>query len=269
MFPLGSKNFPQSASDFERALEESLRQYARRDGPIVTASSRVFPYFDRIAINLDGAQFDSSRRRGTPVHPSGETKEACEAAVVSVSARDVRIEDVPASLSLEARDVVFHKGEDKNGDVLLIVRKAREGHIVISAAQLDLERIIGEMASIQAGRKGVSVENVRLALRARGARSLAADVQLQARKFLLRAKIDIYGQLDITDDFVARISHLKCKGDGTLGSLACGVLEPHLQRLDGSTFSLMSLPLGEIQLRDVRIAVADTVEITADFGSAD
>lgn len=266
MFPLRTKTFPQSASDFERALEESLRPYAQKDGPIVTASSRVFPYFDLIAINLDGAKLDS--RLPAPVLPRGETREACEAAVVSVSARDVRIEDVPASLQMEARDVVFHKGEDENGDVLLIVRTAREGHVVISASQLDLERVIGEMAGVHAKQKGVSIENVRLALRARGARSLAADVQLQARKFLLRAKIDIYGQLDITDDFVAKISHLKCKGDGTLGSLACGVLEPYLQRLEGSTFPLMSLPLGEIQLRDVRIAVADTVEITADFGSA-
>ena len=267
MFPLGSKKFPQSAGDFERALEESLRQYVHKDGPIVTVSSRVFPYFDQIAINLDGAQFDS--RLPAPVHPSGETKEACEAAIVSVSARALRIQDVPASLRLEARDVVFHKGEDKNGDALLIIRKAREGHIVISAAQADLEKVLTETLQAQAGQKGVSVENVRLALRARGARSLAADIQLQARKFLLRAKIDVHGQLDIGDDFVARISQLKCRGDGTLGSLACGVLEPHLQQLDGATFPLMSLPLGEIELRDVRLAVADTVEITANFGSAD
>lgn len=267
MFQLRSKNFPQSASDFERALDESLRQYTRKDGPIVTASSRVFPYFDQIAINLDGAQFDSGLP--APVQPSGETKEACEAAVVSVSARNVCLQDVPANVQLEARDVVFHKGEDENGDMLLIVRRARDGHIVISAAQLDLENAIAKMATAQARRKGIAVENVRLALRARGARSLAADIQLHARKFLLRAKIDIYGQLDITDDFIAKISHLKCKGDGALGSIACGALEPHLQRLNGSTFPLMSLPLGEIQLRDIRIAVADTVDITADFGSSD
>ena len=55
----------------------------------------------------------------------------------------------------------------------------------------------------------------------------------------------------------------------TQNVLACGILEPHLQRLEGATFPLMSLPLGEIKLRDVRIAVADTVEVTADFGSAD
>ena len=53
-----------------------------------------------------------------------------------------------------------------------------------------------------------------------------------------------------------------------IGSVACGALEPQLRKIEGMTFPLMSLPLGEIQLRDVRIAVADTIEITADFGSA-
>ena len=33
------------------------------------------------------------------------------------------------------------------------------------------------------------------------------------------------------------------------------------------SFPLKSIPLGEIQLRDVHVAVADTVEITMDFGS--
>ena len=107
------------------------------------------------------------------------------------------------------------------------------------------------------------------ALRARGARSVAANVRLQARKFLFRANVDISGQLDITDDFVAKVSQLKCRGDGAIGSFACGLLEPHLKRLDGHSFPLMSLPLGEVQLHDVRITVADTVEITADFGIAE
>lgn len=266
MFPLNSKDFPQSASDFERAMEESLRRYIRKEGPIVTVSSRVFPYFDEIAINLDGARIDSAVP--APVRATGETKEACEAAFVTLSARNILVQGVPISVRMEARDVVFHKGQEESGEVLLIVRKAREGHVVVSAAQLHLENMIAETARAQAGKTGVTVENVRLALRARGARSLAADVKLQARKLFLRAEIDIYGQLDITDDFVARVSQLKCKGDGAIGSLACGVLEPHLQKLNGRTFPLMSLPLGEIQLRDVRIAVADTVQVTADFGTA-
>ncbi|MEY2542406.1 MAG: hypothetical protein QOI22_2008 [Verrucomicrobiota bacterium] len=267
MLPLNSKDFPQSASDFERAVEEGLRRYVRKDGRIVTISARVFPYLDEVAMNLDGAQIDSSLL--APVSLAGETKHACEAAIVTMGARNVLIQGVPVSLRMEVRDVVFHQGKDAAGDAFLVVQKAREGHIVVSAEQLDLEKMIAEAARVQAAKNGVSIENVRLALRARGARSIAANVRLQAKKLLFRANIDIAGQLDITDDFVAKTSQLKCKGDGAIGSLACGVLEPHLQRLNGATFPLMSLPLGEIRLRDIRIAVADTVEITADFGTDD
>jgi hypothetical protein len=53
-----------------------------------------------------------------------------------------------------------------------------------------------------------------------------------------------------------------------VGSLACDVLGPLLKKLEGKTFSIMPPFYGEIQLHDVRIAVADTVEITADFGTA-
>lgn len=265
MFPLHSRDFPGSKDEFAQALEAGLRRYARKDGPIVSVSSRVFPYFDQIAINLDDAKLDT--RLPTPVQASGETKHACEAAFVTASARNVLVQGVPVSLRMEVRDVVFHRGEDEDGNALLIVHKAREGHIVVSAAQLDLENMIAETARAQAARNGVTIETVRLALRARGARSVAADVKLQVRKFILRANIDISGQLDVTDDFVAKASQLKCKGDGAIGSLACGILEPHLQGLNRQTFPLMSLPLGEIKLRDIRIAVADTVEVTADFGA--
>jgi hypothetical protein len=265
MFPLQSKNVPSSKEELARALEESLRRFVRKDAPLVAVSSRVFPYFDEIAINLDGAQFDSDLP--APPRVIGETKQICEAAIVTASARDVVIQGVPLDLRMEVRDVVFHTGQDENGQAFLIVQKAREGHVVVSVDQSDLEKVITETARVQAAKHAVSVENVRLALRARGARSLAVNVRFQARKFILRTNVDISGQLDVTDDFVAKASHLQCKGDGAIGSLACGVLEPHLRRLDGENFPLMSLPLGEIKLRDIRIAVADTVEVTADFGT--
>jgi hypothetical protein len=49
--------------------------------------------------------------------------------------------------------------------------------------------------------------------------------------------------------------------------MACGVLKPHLQRLDGRTFSLMSFGLGQVRLRDVRIGVDEKLSVTAEFGS--
>ena len=105
-------------------------------------------------------------------------------------------------------------------------------------------------------------------MRARSRRSLAVDIRIQAKKFFARTNIDIYAQLDISDECVANVSELKCKGDGKLGSFACGALEPLFEKLKSNAFPLKSLPLGGLQIVDVHVAVADTVELTVDFGSA-
>ena len=266
MIPLHRTQFPNSKAELAEAIDQSLRHYVQKDGPLVTIHARVFPYLDEIAINLDGARFDSKLPVFTK--PVGETKQACEAAAVSVSGRNVSLAGAPFHLQLSARDVVFDQGRDDQGEALLIVRTVRTGQFALSVAQLDLEKAIREIAEREGSAHGISVEETRLSLRARGPRSLAADVRLRARKFLFRTNIDVSGQVDIDDQFNARISNLKCRAEGTVGSLACGALQPHLQRLEGQKFPLMPFPLGEIRLRDVRIAVADTVEITADFGSA-
>jgi hypothetical protein len=68
---------------------------------------------------------------------------------------------------------------------------------------------------------------------------------------------------------VASVSELKCKGDGKLGAFACGALAPLFEKLKSNTFPLRSLPLGGLQIVDVQVAVADTVELTVDFGSGE
>ncbi len=265
MIPLRRKQFPNSKAELAEAMEEGLRRYVHRTEPIVTIRARVFPYLDEIAINFDGARLEP--RLPVFPRPVGETRSGVEAASVTISGRHVRLQSAPVNLQLEASDVVFHQGRDENGEALLIVKSVRTGHLVVSAAQADLENAIREIAEREASKQGIDIEQTRVSLRARGARSLAADVRLRARKFLFRANIDVSGQIDIDDTFNARISNLKCRGEGTIGSLACGVLEPILRQLDGQTLSLLSFPLGEIKLRDIRITVADTMEVTADFGS--
>jgi head-tail adaptor len=248
-------------------MNDSLRRYVRNvSDPIVTISARVFPYLDEIAINFDGAELDSALP--TLVTPVGETRQACEAASVSIRGRRVSIQGAPLNLQLTANDLVFDQGRDEKGEALLLVRSVRNGHFAVSVTQLDLENAIRQMAEREGAQQGITIEETRVSLRARGARSIAADIRLQARKFLFRANIDISGQVDIDESFNARVSNLKCRGEGTVGSVACGMLEPHLKRLAERRFSLMSLPLGEIKMRDVRISVADTVEVTAEFGTA-
>jgi hypothetical protein len=266
MIPLNRDKFPGSTAELAAAMDESLRQYVQKEKPLVTIKSRVFPYLDEIAINFDGAQLDSNLPE--PAKSVGETKLACEAALVSLSARKVSLHGAPVNLQLEARNVVFHEGRDNDNKLLLLIHSARTGNLLISAAQLDLENAIGEMAKKLARKQGITIEETRVAFRARGPRSISADVRLSAKKLLFRTKIDLAGQIHVSDDFIVKISNLTCRGDGPIGSLACGVLDPQLRKLEGTSFSLMSLPLGEIQLRDIRIAVADSIEITADFGSA-
>ena len=265
MISLGRKDFPSPHAELAEALDDALHRFVEKPGQIVELRSRVFPYVDEVAINLDSAMIDSAP---PPAKAEGETALAFEAAVVTVSGRKASVRGVPLDLRMEIRDVVFDKGFDVNGDAVLILRNAREGQLVISASQLELEAAIIRLGGEKARLWGVELERVRLAMRARGRRSLGADIQIWAKKFFARAKIDIYAQLDVTSEFVAKISQLKCKGDGKLGSFACATLQPLFQRVLEKSFSLKSIPLREVQLRDVHVAVADTVELTVDFGSA-
>ena len=266
MIPLFRKDFPSPRDDLAQALDAALHRFVQKSGRIVDLRSRVFPLVDEIRVNLAGAKFDSPTPPLAKVE--GETTLAFETAVVTVSGRNISVRGVPLNLRMEMRDVVFHKGADANGDAVLVVHRAREGQLVLSAAQLNLEEAIGRLGGEKARLWGVELEQVRFAMRARSRRSLAADIKIQAKKFFARTNIDIYAQLDISNEFVVKVSELRCRGDGKLGSFACAALGPLFERVKSESFALKSLPLGGLQIHDVHVAVTDTVELTIDFGSS-
>jgi hypothetical protein len=268
MISLGRKDFPSPRGDLADALDDAIHRFVEKPGPIVDLRSRVFPLVDEIRINLDGAIADSSPP--PPAKAEGETQLAFETSLIAVHGRRISVGGIPLDLRMEMYDVIFDKGFDANGDAVLILRRAREGQLVISAVQLELEQAIVRIAGERARLYGIDLKQVRLFMRARGRRSIAADILVQAKKFFARAKIDLYAQLDISNEFLVKISQLKCKGDGKLGSFACTTLQPMFQRLLEKSVSLKSIPfLGETQLRDIHVAVADTVDLTVDFGSGD
>src|SRR5262249_6288178 len=181
MIPLNRKQFPSSTADLAEALDEAAHRFVPKDGQIVEVRSRVFPYIDEIAVNLDGARFDSL----PPVPPKSdrETGRVFEAAALTISGREIFISDVPLTIRVEGHDLDLHKGEDENGDAILVIEKVREGRLSISAAQPALERAIETIVRERA--QGVTVDEVRVAMRARGPRSIAIDVRIQARKVFL------------------------------------------------------------------------------------
>ena len=187
---------------------------------------------------------------------------------LKIEASALSIGPAAIDLSLAANAVSLRQAKDSQGNVLLLLHNAADGHIEISTSTSDLESLIAEVATSEAAKHGVTIDSVQLILRSKSSRSLAAEVRLRAKKLFLTASMKITGQLDLDEELNARVSGLDCTGDGAIASVACGVLKPHLQKIDGREFPLMSLPLGEVRLRDVQLAVGDKLSVTAEFGSA-
>jgi hypothetical protein len=266
MFPLKTDVFPANASDLARRLNESLHDVLDLPNDPVTVRELSYPHLASLNVSLDGA-----RLRGQPRPVPSFGGEFTPALTVdSFTAKGSAMSVGPAAIdfSLEAQHLDLHGAHGPDGNVVLVLHQAANGRIEVAASLSDLEALIADVAKTEAARHGVVIDNVQLLLRSNSPRSLAAEVRLRAKKIFLSASLRIIGELDLDEELNARISGLDCTGDGAIASVACGVLNPQLQKINGREFPLMSLPLGEVRLRDVRIGVGDKVSVTAEFGAA-
>ena len=265
MFPLKTKTFPATAADLSRHLNDSVRELFLLSRDPVEVREKSYPHLDSLTVSLDGARLPE---RPPPMPTvSGERRPALTIDSLALNASPLFVGPAPVDFKLSAKDVELHQANDRDGSILLLVHQASAGHVEISLAISDLEGLIAEVAKAEADKHGVNIGSVELSLRSRSPRSLAAEVRLSAKKMFFSATVNVTGQLDLDEQLNARISGLDCTGEGAIASVACGVLKPHLQKLEGREFSLMSLPLGEVRLRDVQIAVNEKLSVTADFGS--
>ncbi len=176
--------------------------------------------------------------------------------------------DAQIELSCTAREVRIGQGRDEKGKILLLLQDAAEGRVEVAVPLTDLEALVLAGAKAEAAKQGVNVESVRIELHSRSERALDVVVHVVAKKLFINAAVQISGSVAIDEQLNARLSGLECTGEGTFGTLACGFIAPHLARFNGRDFSLMALPLGEVKLRDVRIAAGRELRVTAQFGSA-
>jgi hypothetical protein len=266
MLCLYTAAFPSSAADLQRLLNEALeRVFISKPHP-VTVCDDSYPRLHEIDVSLDGA-----RLRPEPPRPpiaAGEILPALEIDQLTVSASPLSVGPAALNLSISATEVQLGQSKDSNEQIVLSLKSAAQGNIKISMRQSDLEALLTNLARNQATKQGVTIDGVQLALRQESAHSLAVEVRLRVRKLFLGAALRVTGQLDLDDQLNLKISGLNCTGDGGIATMACGILKPHLEKFDGREFPLMSSPLGEVHLRDVRLAVGDDLTITAEFGSA-
>ncbi|MEO8438680.1 MAG: hypothetical protein ABI540_00505 [Spartobacteria bacterium] len=267
MFPLQNDSMPSDAPALRDALEECLRRVLRPDGQMVTVEAKEYPDLDSIRISLDNATTaDQPLPRPSP--PVGAVEPALRVGNFAISGQPILVQRARINLSCTARDVHIGQGRDTNGNVLLLVQDAAEGNVELAVALADLEALVLAGAKAEAAKHGVTVESVRIELSSRSDQALDAIVHVRAKKLFLTASVQIRGSVAIDEQLNARLSGLKCDGEGTLGTLASGFIAPQLARFDGREFSLPALPLGEIKLRDVRIAAGRELRVTAKFGHA-
>ena len=265
MFPLSSKNFPPDAEALRVALEESLRRVVTPAAPMVMIEGNGYPDLAAIRISLDGAEA-GERPPPRPAPPVGPVAPGLRVSHFEISGRPILVQRAKVDLSCAARDVCLGQGRDGDGDILLLLQDAADGRVEVGVALADLEALVLAGAKAEAAKQGVTVEDVRIELKARSERGLDVVVHVRAKKLFLAATLQIRGSVAIDEQLNARLFELKCVGEGTLGTLACGFIAPHLQRFDGREFSLLALPLGEVKLRDVRIAAGRELRVTAEFG---
>ncbi|HEY2799481.1 MAG TPA: hypothetical protein VGI85_02730 [Chthoniobacterales bacterium] len=236
-------------------------------GPTVTVEEKQYPDLSSLRVSLDCAQVgDGPPPR--PKAPVGPVKPALQAEHFEISGRPIFVQGAAVNLACAAKEVRISQGRDEDGKLLLLLQDAAEGSIEISLTVTDLEALVLVGVKAEAAKQGVTIEAVQIKLHSRTERALDVEVQVRAKKLFLSAAVRISGRAEIDEQLIARLSQLRCDGEGTLGTLACGVLAPQLQRFDGRQYSLMALPLGELKLREVRITAGQELRVTAEFGHA-
>lgn len=265
MFPLYTKSFPSTATELARLLNESLNRLFSGPSDPVSVRTEAYPEIAELRISLDGAEL----RRDPPRPPVLRTSTIPALALAALQIRGSGVILGPATLDLEltARDVRLSQARDGNDELVLVLQSAADGNVEISAAKDVIERAIAVVAKAEAGKHGVTIDQVQLAVRPRGSRGIDGEVRLRARKLFFTTVIKLAGKLDLDEQLNASVSDLRCTGDGAIGSLACGFLAPHLQKVNGRSFSLMALPLGDVRLRDVRLSANERLTVEAEFGA--
>ena len=266
MFPLTRTELPRSAEDLARAIGESLRRAVDASGEIVAVRDKAFPELAEIGVTLDGAELNPDPPR--PPKPLDDGRPAFEVDQMQLSGRNMSLNGAILNLAMSASGVSLNAAPDRDGNLVLLVRRATAGNIEISCAQRDIEALLKNIAGRESQKHGVTLDDVKLEVRSRGSRSLEVEARLKAKKMFLSASVKIGAAVEIDDNLVAKVSGLSCHGEGAMGTMACSVLSPFLEAANNREFPLMALPLGGVQLRDVQIAAGENIAISAKFGSA-
>lgn len=268
MFPLKTANLPQSPSELQHLLTHGLEKWIRISRGI-SAFQFVgqFPKLEKFEVDLDGASVDPMSRPPVP-HLGSPSHVAFLTAAFLLHAQPMRIGSTPVQVQVEAKDMVFEYRPDTQGQYWLAPAEDQDGSGSMEARirQSQLGELFLSIAAPLAKLYGVQIEDAKVALEQTGQRSIKIAIEATGKKFVMRARLSVLGQIEIDDQLNAHLSSLQARGEGFLGGVVSNLLEPKLEKLNGMTFPLAGLGLGSLGLHDLQLEVGEDVVLRAAFG---
>ena len=272
-FGHGSAGFPlvnkEKIDSRQHLLDELTAGYAERvQMPTTKPTVRIagdFPHMQSLVIDLSGGEIKSAYR---PTSLKGVDKHTIVAHVDELKyiADPVSYDNAAQHLVIDASDVTLSLLHGKGEKEVLVMSDVGSGDAHFDAKIEDLNTLLLAASREHAGSSGFFVTTTKLHMTSANPHSLAASLEVNGFFLVIPTSITISGQIDIDDDFQATLSHLKCKGGAVGGGIAAAFINDRLTKYEGKRQPLTAFPGSKMRLRDVHIAVDDSLHVNAEFG---
>ena len=264
MLPLSAEKNATSAGELSAALTRGLlaRGITARS---VEAKGDAFPTLTALTIDLTDAQLTRDLR---PPATTGDAVSNVEIDRFELTAIPLYFEKTPLELRVSAEKAKSHC-VGKPDDGALVLDSAGAGTVSVKVAKAALEALVQSLASAAAAKQGLEVSKTTLSLTQEGPRAVSFRADVTAKIFVMTATLSLSGRIEIDDELNARFVGLALGGDAMVTKLAGGFLRPHLDRLEGRVFPLLSFSLGGLTVQDVEFLVGPEIEVRARLGTTD
>jgi hypothetical protein len=265
MFNLDLQSPPTTLSELTTAVDRSLSKWILLPANISPVHAQgTLPKLSSFSVTVTGGKIAGDslpfQTLTGPLAP-GPTAEQ-----FSISAKPITVSDIPVHLELTATNAAFAYGQSADGKLIAALQDAADGHLAVQINHADLEAGLLQLARQFVG-DAVTLQKIDIAFTPISPTEIHVLLKIAAKKFV-STLVTVNGKLKIDDQLVATASDLKASADGMVGSIAVGMLQPQLHKIQGKPLPLMAFSLGNVKLRGVEIHTANGVEITARFGSS-
>lgn len=269
MIPIFCNTAPHDNDSLVEAVTNGLATVFRLESRHAVCLTGTFPSFDAISIDLSGAEVDLASPPGNGLG-TGRRQPAFTAKQFSIVGRPIKRIGATVDMELHGSDMRFDFDRNCEDQSVLVLVEA-SGTLRLDLTHDSLQTLLLEGLREVAAKQSIEVERTDVTLVQLDARSLEIQLRISATKragFLpVRGVLVVSGRLEVDDALVAKVSELSCHGEGIVGSLITPLVRPKLDDCNGKTFSLASLPLGDLALHDLELDTSSNrVNMEAIFG---